>query len=279
MALFSTPRHRYARRRVTHPLPEPQPPAQAMVLCAGFGTRLGELTRDWPKPMLDLGQGLPLLAYLLGHLRDQGFRDIGINLHFRPEVIQDWFRDGSAWDLRLHYSHEPALLGTAGGVKNVEDRFRGEAPFLVQYGDILTDQDFRPLFDLHRARRALCTLLVHPRAKSNSIIQLDPDGSGRITGFLERPSEADRQGIDSPWVNSGVCVCSPEVLDLIPAGRAADFPKDVFRPLVSTGRLHAVPLAGWRCAIDSPERLATARQAVADGSCRVRPLRRPGAPS
>lgn len=250
---------------------------KAMVLCAGFGTRLGELTRDWPKPMLDLGQGHPLLAYLLGHLRDQGFSDVALNLHFRPEIFRDWFGDGSRWNLRLHSSHEDQLLGTAGGVKNVEAFFRGESEFLVQYGDILTDQDFRPLLEKHRAHHALATLLVHPRPRSNSIITLDPDGSGRITGFLERPTDADRQGVDSPWVNSGVCVCSPEILDHIPAGRPADFPRDVFHPLVSTGRLFAVPLSGWRCAIDSPDRLETARRAVRDRQCRARPLtREPG---
>lgn len=250
---------------------------KAMVLCAGFGTRLGELTRDWPKPMLDLGAGHPLLAYLLGHLRSQGFHDIALNLHFRPEVIRDWFGDGAAWDLRLAYSHEPQLLGTAGGVRKMEPFLRGHDPFLVQYGDILTDQEFRPLIEKHRAARALATLLVHPRAKSNSVIVLDPDGSGRITGFLERPTEADRRDVDSPWVNSGICVCSPELLDLIPAGRPADFPRDVFRPLVSSGRLYAVPLSGWRCAIDSPDRLELARQGVRDGSCRALPLVRPGA--
>jgi NDP-sugar pyrophosphorylase family protein len=246
---------------------------KAMVLCAGYGTRLGELTRDWPKPMLPLdARGRPLLAFLLGHLRAQGFTDVALNVHFRPEILRDWFGDGSRWGLRLHWSLENQLLGTAGGVKNLAHYFRHEDAFLVQYGDILTDQDLAPLVQLHQRHRALATLLVHPRARSNSIITLDPDGSGRITGFLERPTDADRQGVDSPWVNSGICVCSPEILDHIPAGRPADFPRDVFRPLVATGRLHALPLAGWRRAIDSPERLDEARRAVAEGRCRVVPL-------
>lgn len=248
---------------------------KAMVLCAGYGTRLGELTRDWPKPMLPIDpHGRPLLAFLLGHLRAQGFDDVAINLHFRPEILRDWFGDGSRWNLRLIWSPEEQLLGTAGGVKKLEPHFRDGDDFLVQYGDILTDQDLGALFEHHRRASALATLLVHPRARSNSIITLAPDGSGRITGFLERPTEADRQGIDSPWVNSGICVCSPAILDHIPAGRPADFPRDVFRPLVGTGRLHAVPLSGWRCAIDSPERLDEARRAIAEGRCRVQPLTR-----
>jgi NDP-sugar pyrophosphorylase family protein len=73
---------------------------KAMVLAAGFGTRLGDLTRDLPKPMLPIA-GHPLLAYLLGHLRSQGFNEVAINLHFHPEAIRDHFGDGSRWGMRL----------------------------------------------------------------------------------------------------------------------------------------------------------------------------------
>ncbi len=243
-----------------------------MVLCAGFGTRLGDLTRDWPKPMLDI-QGRPLLAYILGHLRSQGCREIAVNLHFRPEVIQDWFGDGSSWGLDITYSHEASLLGTAGGVRNVADFFRGEEAFLVQYGDVLTDQPLEPLFRKHRESGALATLFVHPRPRSNSVISLDE--SGRITGFLERPTEQARQGNASPWVNSGICVCSPRIFDHIAAEVPSDLPRDVFVPLANTGRLFALPLTGYRCAIDSPERLAEARAAVADGRCKVTPFTPP----
>lgn len=249
---------------------------KAMVLCAGFGTRLGDLTRELPKPMLPL-QGAPLLAYLLGHLRRQGFRDVTLNLHFLPDTIRAWFGDGAAWQMRLRYSEESILLGTAGGLKKVETTFRGEDAFLVQYGDILTDQDFAPLLRAHREHRALATLLVHPRPRSNSIIALDSDQ--RIVGFLERPLDTERAALAAPWVNSGICIASPELLDHIPAGRPADLPRDVFVPLVPSGRLFAVPLSGYRCAIDSPERLAEARLALAERRCRIEPLARPGDPA
>lgn len=243
---------------------------KAMVLAAGYGTRLGDLTRDTPKPMLPLS-GQPLLAYLLGHLHQQGFHDIAINLHFHPETIRNHFGDGSRWGLRLTYSPEPTLLGTAGGVRHMARFFQEEELFLVQYGDILTDQDFAPLLEMHRRNRALATLLVHPRARSNSVVEMDPQG--RISAFLERPTEAERQHSSSRWVNSGVCVLSPEILDHIPSDRPSDLPRDVFRPLVDTGRLFATPLSGYRCAIDSPERFAAAQEAVSQGICQVQPLR------
>lgn len=126
------------------------------------------------------------------------------------------------------------------------------------------------MLHFHRERRALATLLMHERSHSNSVVSLD--ASGRIVGFLERPSDEARRGLDSPWVNSGVCVCSPEVLSSIPLLSPCDLPRDVFSRLLDTGRLYGFPLSGYRCAIDSPSRLAEAQAALAEGRCRIEPL-------
>jgi NDP-sugar pyrophosphorylase family protein len=240
---------------------------KAMVLCAGFGTRLGGITKEIPKPMLPL-QGRPMLAYILANLREHGFDRIAINVHFKPEVIRDHFGDGAGEKVELAYSHEPELLGTAGGIKKMETFLREDGAFLVQYGDVVTDQDFSAMLRFHRERKALATLLLHQRAKSNSVVSLD-DG-GRIIGFLERPDEKTRQGVVSPWVNSGVYICEPEFLDAIPAGVACDLPRDVFPKLLGSGRLFGFPLKGYRCAVDSPERLEEVRNAIAEGKCRIR---------
>ncbi|MSU34516.1 MAG: NDP-sugar synthase [Pedosphaera sp.] len=245
---------------------------KAMILCAGLGTRLGELTRELPKPMLPLCER-PLLAYLLGHLRNQGFEDVLINLHFRPEIIRDAFQDGGRWRMRITYSLEESLRGTAGGLKNVQSHFSEEECFLVQYGDVLTDQDFQEMVRFHRKRSAMITLLLHERSKSNSAITLDE--SQRILGFLERPTDEMRQGVTAPWVNSGVCICSPEIFDHIPTGRFSDLPRDIFVKLVDTGRLYGFPLTGFRCAIDSASRLEEARLAIARGDCHVKSLADP----
>jgi NDP-sugar pyrophosphorylase family protein len=239
---------------------------KAMLLCAGYGTRLGELTREIPKPMLPLNDQ-PMLTCLIAHLKRQGFDEIAINLHFKPEQIQHHFGDGSRWGVKLTYSHESTLLGTAGGVKKMEPFFRNEPAFLVQYGDILTDQDFRAMVQFHRERNALATLLVHQRKKSNSVVTMDEGHC--IVSFLERPTDEARQGQTSPWVNSGVCVCAPEILDHIPSNTACDLPRDVFSRLVATRRLFGFPLSGYRVAVDSPERLAEARAALAEGRCHI----------
>ena len=212
-------------------------------------------------------KGRPLLEYLLTHLKQQRFDQVAINLHFKPEMIREYFgAGGNGWPA-LTYSFEADLLGTAGGLKNFDSFFKSEELFLVQYGDVFTDQDFSAMVQFHRERGALATVLVHQRARSNSVLTLDEQN--RIVGFLERPSEQARQGISSPWVNSGVCICSPEILNDIPSGQSCDLPRDVFARLTGTGRLYAFPLSGYRCAIDSPERLAEARSALAERRCRL----------
>ena len=119
----------------------------------------------------------------------------------------------------------------------------------------------------HVERRSLATLLLHQRAKSNSVVSLDSEG--RITGFLERPDDQTRQKLVSPWVNSGVCICEPEIFEHIPAKVASDLPRDIFPKLIPGARVFGFPLSGYRCAIDSPERYAEAQAALAEGRCRI----------
>lgn len=239
---------------------------RAMILCAGLGTRLGELTRQTPKSMLELN-GKPLLEYIISHLARHGFEQIAVNLHFLPHKVRDYFGDGSRWKVSLRYSYEQELLGTAGGLRRMASFLSAEGLFIAHYGDILTDQNLTSMVAFHRARGAIATVLVHQRAGSNSVVSLD--GDGRIAGLLERPTEAERAGVSSPWVNSGLYVCSPELLEEIPADTAYDIPRDLLPKVISTGRIYGFPLGGYRCAIDSPDRLAEARSAVAEGRCKA----------
>jgi len=232
---------------------------KAMVLCAGMGTRLGDLTAAVPKPMLDV-DGRPILAYILANLAHHGFREVVINLHFQPRAIPDAFGDGSALGLAITYLHEPELLGTAGGARNAAPLLRGPDPFLVHYGDVLTNEDLGGMVAFHREKSATLTLLLHERARSNSIVRLGP--GQRVEQLLERPDEAARAKVASPWVNSGVYLMEAGVLDRIPGDAPADFPRQVFPALIAEGGVFGFPLQGYRCAIDSPERLAQARAAI-----------------
>jgi len=232
---------------------------KAMILAAGYGTRLGDLTKEIPKPMLPI-QGRPLLEYLVVHLRRHGFNKICINLHYMPDIIINYFGDGSKLGVELTYSYEPELLGTAGGVKKMEDFLKTDGPFLVQYGDVLTDQDFSAMMDFHNSKKALATILLHQRHKSNSVVSLDMEN--KIIGFLERPTDEERKNFISPWVNSGVAILDQEIFNYIPANKNCDLPKEIYSMLITSGRLYGFFLSGHRCAIDSPQRFMEAQKSL-----------------
>ena len=234
----------------------------AMVLSAGYGTRLGELTKEIPKPML-LVNGKPMLEYILLHLKHHGVIEIIINLHFMPDLITSYFGNGSRLGLHIHYSFEDTLLGTAGGLKKVERLFKDKGPFLVHYGDILTNQDFSEMLQFHGEKKAVITMLVHQRRHSNSVVQFDE--SHRINRFLERPSDKERAHITSSWVNSGICICEQAVFNLIPSESSQDLPRDIFAKHHKEIPIFAFPLNGFRCAVDSPDRLKQANEAFKTG--------------
>ena len=246
---------------------------KALVLCAGYGTRLGELTRETPKPLLPLA-GEPLLGHTLRWLAAQGFRDVAINLHYRPESIRDYVGDGAAFGARVIYSQEPALLGTAGALGRLREWAVAENDVLVVYGDLLLDERLGPMVEQHRRTGASATILLHQRPNSNSLIRMEEDR--RISAFIERPDEAQRAATPYPWVNSGVYLVHRRLLDRIPPDTPMDFPRDLFAPLADTEPLYGYPLQGYRCAIDSPQRYQAADRAVREGA--YRPPRDPQLP-
>ena len=229
---------------------------KAIVLCAGRGTRLGSLTETRPKAMLSVA-GRPILEHAINNLARQGIRDIGINLWYRGNAIESYFGDGRPWGTSLYYVWENSLSGTAGALRGFREFLTRESSFLVIYGDIVTDELFEPLSEAHERTRATVTMMVHRRPEgSNSVVSFERNGL--VTEFRERPETEGRCPFDS-WVNSGIYLVSAGLLSEIPATGAVDFPKDLFPGLLARRELYAMPIAGYRCAIDSPERLEQVR--------------------
>lgn len=209
----------------------------AMILAAGKGTRLYPVTETVAKPMVPVA-GRPVLEHTVRWLRDHGIRRIAVNLHHLAESVRGHFGDGARFGVHIDYSEEPELLGTAGGVKRLETFF--EDPFLVVYGDVLTDLDLGALVACHRATggtpHATLALDQRPDAAQAGVVALD--ATRRIRRFVEKPRPGE---IDSPWVNSGVMVLDRVLLDRIPAGRVSDFGRDVLPAWLAAGVL----LQGW----------------------------------
>src|ERR687886_1232490 len=133
---------------------------RAMILAAGYGTRLWPLTIDRAKPAIPF-MGRPLVGYVAEYLARYGFDDVVVNLHHRPESVREALGDGSRFGVRLHYVEEREILGTGGAIDNAREFFRDET-FAVVNGKIATDIDLDAALRTHRETEALATLVLRP---------------------------------------------------------------------------------------------------------------------
>lgn len=235
---------------------------KAIILCAGFGSRMGVFTQNLPKPMLPLGNR-PMLEHCILNLKAAGVTEIGINVHYLADSITDYFKDGSQFGVHIHYVYEAAPTGTAGGVRSLQSFLKGCDHFFVLYGDIFTNYDFKKQLSEHAANsNATATIVLHKRQHSNSYILMNKHQL--ITQFVERPSPEERDSLlassDEYWVNSGLYLFKSNVLELIPPFGVCDFPKDIFPQLVRDKALFGIPLTADRVAVDTPEKYDLAQK-------------------
>ena len=232
-----------------------------MILAAGRGTRLRPLTDEIPKAMVPFADK-PLLEHIVRLLAQHGFDDLFINLHHLPQIITDYFGDGRAWGVSITYSLEDDLLGTAGAVRQVAEFFDG--PFLIYYGDNLTNFDLGDLWQTHQREGEIASigLLWMDDPTTRGIVGLD--AHHRIDRFVEKPRPD--QVFDNYWVNAGIYALQPEILDRIPPDTPCDF-SEVFADLLAAGHpLLGHPLRGQLLSTDTPERYRHACQCVDSGA-------------
>ncbi|MEZ4449861.1 MAG: NDP-sugar synthase [Nannocystaceae bacterium] len=209
---------------------------RAMILAAGLGTRLGDLSNLRPKPMLPIC-GTPLCRWSVLWLRAQGIREIVINLHHRGEQIEAELGDGRELGVAIAYSREaPEILGTGGGVRRARDLLddgRG-TPIVVVNGKILVDLELAPILERHRSRDAEATMVLRddPEAERWGSLRLGADDE--VVGFLglARPGAA----AGPPRMFTGIQILAPRFLDRIPAEGAPCIVRTAYRSLFDEGR-------------------------------------------
>ena len=200
---------------------------KAMLLAAGLGTRLRPLTYELPKPMVPV-LGRPVMEHIARLLARHGFDDVIANLHYFPDLIRDYFGDGSGQGIRLVYSFEEALMGTAGGVRNAREHFGGET-FLVISGDALTDIDLTALYERHKEAGGVATLSLKQVDDPSQLGVVITDEAGRIQGFQEKPAPGEEL---SNLGNCGIYMFEPEIFDYFPETEFVDWAQDVFPALL-----------------------------------------------
>ncbi len=201
-----------------------------MILAGGLSTRLYPLTKQVPKPLVPVA-GVPNAEHVIHYLRAYGFDEIAINLHYLSDAIVEALGDGSRFGVKLEYSFEPVLLGSAGAVKQMEGFF-GNATFVVVGCDDLTDLSLDKLLAFHRERNALATigLMECQEVDQYGVVVLDE--RGKIIGFQEKPAKGTER---SRLANTGIYAFSPEIFRHVPAQTFYDFGKQVFPALQTAG--------------------------------------------
>ncbi|MBW4649533.1 MAG: mannose-1-phosphate guanyltransferase [Kastovskya adunca ATA6-11-RM4] len=203
---------------------------RAVLMAGGSGTRLRPLTCDLPKPMVPI-LNRPIAEHIINLLKRNQITEVIATLHYLPDVMRDYFQDGSDFGVQLTYAvEEDQPLGTAGCVKNIAELL--DETFLVISGDSITDFDLRGAIEFHKSRKSKATLVLTrvPNPVDFGVVITDEDH--RINRFLEKPSTSE---IFSDTVNTGTYILEPEVLDYMPENREYDFSKELFPLMLEKG--------------------------------------------
>jgi dTDP-glucose pyrophosphorylase len=184
-----------------------------VIMAGGRGTRLRPHTESCPKPLIAVG-GKPMLEHILERARAEGFRQFVVAVHYLGGMIEDYFGDGSRWQVNIRYLREPTPLGTAGAIALLDPR--PTVPFVVSNGDVLTDIRYAELLDFHCRHGAAATMSVRLHEWQHPFGVVRSKGVD-IVGFEEKP-------ISRTHINAGIYVLDPSALDALTAGEPCDMP-------------------------------------------------------
>lgn len=227
---------------------------KAMLLAAGRGTRMRELTHDVPKPMIAV-RGKPILQHIIEGLAQAGITDILIVVGYRKEVVTEFFGDGSPFGVRVTYTTQAVQDGT-GRVVELGKDFAGAGPFVLSYGDILVDPaNYRRLVNLDGAEALISVKRNEDVSKGGAVFVNE---RFELTDLREKPKPGEPT---SPWYNAGVYTFRPSIFDftakLERSPRGEYELTDAIRALALSGKVvQAYELKGDWADVRDPEVLA-----------------------
>ena len=215
---------------------------KAVIMAGGAGSRLRPMTIERPKPMIPI-VNKPVIAHALDLLKRHNITEVIITVQYLADLIQDFFGDGRSFGLQIHYSVEETPLGTAGSVKNAQSHL--DDTFLVISGDALTDFNLTKLVKYHKQANTLATLALYNLADPVDYGVISLNNNGQITRFQEKPG---RGSVMSDYVNTGLYVLEPEILDFFDTDTPFDFAHDLFPLLHKKGQtLYGYLDGGYWC--------------------------------
>jgi NDP-sugar pyrophosphorylase family protein len=189
---------------------------QAIILAGGKGKRLRPYTATIPKPLVPIGD-FPILEIVIRQLKYYGFKDIVISTGHLAELVEAYFKEGSKWGVNIRYVREQEPLGTAGAIKNIPGL---EDNFVVMNGDILTNIDYRDLFNFHLKHKGIATIATAKREVFIDFGVIETDNQINLTNYIEKPRYFKHvsAGINvfnkkcKKYINSGETIGMPELM-------------------------------------------------------------------
>ena len=228
---------------------------QAVVLAAGRGTRMRQLTAELPKPMIEV-RGKPVLQHIVEGLRDTGIRRCLIIVGYHADAVQNFFSDGSRYQIDIQYAMQVAQDGT-GRVVDLARGFASHSPFVLAYGDILVDPvNYKRMVDLANNVEALISVTRGEDVSKGGAVFLNEQMELVDLREKSKPGESP-----SPWYNAGLYAFRPSIFDftakLKPSPRGEYELTDAIRELAQSGKkVQALELTGEWADVRDPEILA-----------------------
>jgi mannose-1-phosphate guanylyltransferase len=223
---------------------------KAVILAGGFGTRLRPLSCTRPKILFPI-VNKPLLQWTFERLSQNNIKDAIMAVFYQTEVHIKQHRIPRS-GIHVTYSHDPISrpLGTAGSIKKAEKKIGHNSPFLVLNGDVFADVNYQEILKQHEKKGCRATIALHevPDPSRYGVAKLSKDN--RITGFIEKPPPGKAP---TNFINAGVYVLSPKVLDNIPEGRPVSIEREVFPKLAEENELYGYIHSGLWMDIGKPE--------------------------
>ncbi|MGC9611141.1 MAG: nucleotidyltransferase family protein [Minisyncoccia bacterium] len=233
---------------------------KVFILGAGLGTRLKPITDTVPKVMVPIYKNKTLLEHEILLLKNQGFTDFIINVHYLPEKIMNYFGDGKKFGVSIKYSDESEkLMETAGAIKKVGNFLSDD--FIFIYGDELYFFDFKSLIDAHKKNNAFATIVLKrsDNPQAGDIAEIDPK-TNRILKWHARPHDV-HEFQDNVYVNAGLYVISKKILDFIPENTPLRLDINVLPGLVADGEaIYGFPTDENILDIGTPEKYEFAKK-------------------
>jgi dTDP-glucose pyrophosphorylase len=203
----------------------------AVIMAGGLGSRLGEHTKDCPKPMLEVG-GKPILERIVNNFKRAGFQNFFFSVNYKAEMIENYFKDGKSFGCQISYLKENKRLGTAGSLSLLPKDVKG--PIVVTNGDLLTLVDYRRLVtfhNLHKSPITLCTRKYEFQVPFG-VVGIE---NGQVQSINEKPTQSFN-------VSAGVYVINSDLLDFISRDETLDMPSFIERLMSKGIKIDCFPL-------------------------------------